>query len=99
MHGSKCVNVYLHSASRPIIEDCQNVRFAPLPGVFAVPGLSSEANQWDQIDDFNWLKAEPSPNFGILQEAQRVKDHMWRDKVMCGEHGELDEILSAVKRQ
>lgn len=31
MHGSRHVDVYLHSASRPIIEDCEALRFAPLP--------------------------------------------------------------------
>lgn len=34
MHGSKNVDVYLHSASRPIFEDCEGLRFAPLPGVY-----------------------------------------------------------------
>ncbi|KAJ4313999.1 hypothetical protein N0V94_006683 [Neodidymelliopsis sp. IMI 364377] len=28
-------------------------------------------NQWDQIDDFKWLKAEQSPNWRILPEAER----------------------------
>jgi hypothetical protein len=32
MHGARNVDVYLHCASRPIIEDCEGVRFAPLPG-------------------------------------------------------------------
>lgn len=31
MHGSKNVDVYLHCSSRPIIEDCELIRFAPLP--------------------------------------------------------------------
>lgn len=30
MHGSKKVDVYLHCSSRPIIEDCEAIRFAPL---------------------------------------------------------------------
>ncbi|KAJ4348502.1 uncharacterized protein N0V89_009878 [Didymosphaeria variabile] len=32
----------------------------------------SEKNQWDQIDDFKWLKAEPSPHWSILPESERV---------------------------
>jgi hypothetical protein len=28
-------------------------------------------NQWDQIDDFKWLKAEQSPNWRVLPEAER----------------------------
>ncbi|KAH0542356.1 hypothetical protein FGG08_003201 [Glutinoglossum americanum] len=31
MHDCKGVDVYLLCASRPIIEDCSNIRFAPLP--------------------------------------------------------------------
>ena len=31
MHGSKNVTVYLHCSSRPIIEDCEQIRFASLP--------------------------------------------------------------------
>lgn len=31
MHDCKNVDVYLHCASRPIIEDCHNIRFSPIP--------------------------------------------------------------------
>lgn len=31
MHECKNVDIYLHCTSRPIIEDCNNVRFAPAP--------------------------------------------------------------------
>jgi len=31
MHHCKNVDVHLHCASRPIIEDCHNVRFSPIP--------------------------------------------------------------------
>jgi hypothetical protein len=31
MHDCKNVDIYLHCSSRPIIEDCHNVRFAPIP--------------------------------------------------------------------
>jgi hypothetical protein len=31
MHDCKNVDIYLHCASRPIIEDCHNVRFSPIP--------------------------------------------------------------------
>lgn len=34
MHGSKNVDVYLHCLSRPIIEDCGNIRFTPLPRIY-----------------------------------------------------------------
>jgi len=31
MHDCKNVDIYLHCASRPIIEDCSNIRFSPIP--------------------------------------------------------------------
>jgi tubulin-specific chaperone C len=31
MHDCKNVDIYLHCTSRPIIEDCNNVRFSPIP--------------------------------------------------------------------
>jgi tubulin-specific chaperone C len=31
MHDCKNVDIYLHCASRPIIEDCSSVRFSPIP--------------------------------------------------------------------
>lgn len=37
MHGSKNVDVYLHCSSRPIIEGCEEIRFAPLPEAYVRP--------------------------------------------------------------
>lgn len=72
MHGARNVDVYLHCGSRPIIEDCEGVRFAPLmEGEAGLEGLLG-ANQWDQVDDFGWLKVERSPNWSVLPEAERV---------------------------
>jgi hypothetical protein len=34
MHASKDVDIYLHSTSRPIFEDCKGLRFAPLPETY-----------------------------------------------------------------
>lgn len=31
MHDCKNVDIYLHCGSRPIIENCSNIRFAPIP--------------------------------------------------------------------
>ena len=72
MHGARNVDVYLHCGSRPIIEDCEGVRFAPLPEGMVAEELRRVPNQWDQVDDFMWLRAEQSPNWGILPEGERV---------------------------
>jgi hypothetical protein len=39
--------------------------------------LRETKNQWDQIDDFRWLKAEPSPNWSILPQIERLSDDFW----------------------
>ncbi|KAL1800210.1 hypothetical protein ACET3X_000552 [Alternaria dauci] len=95
IHGSKDVDVYLHSASRPIFEDCEGLRFAPLPDCYKTPEIEQSANRWDQIDDFKWLKAEPSPHFNILPASERVSEDVWREKVP-GNDESLDDTLKAV---
>lgn len=93
MHGSKKVDVYLHSASRPIIEDCEGVRFAPMPKVLATPAMAGVKNHWDQIDDFKWLKAEASPNFSLLGEEKRVGDGVWKEVAESEEREEVLRVL------
>lgn len=96
MHGSQNVDVYLHCSSRPIIEDCQSIRFAPLPNTYTTLEISRTPNQYDQIDDFKWLKAEPSPHFSLLAEADRVKEDVWNSTVPGGHDISSDDILRAV---
>jgi tubulin-specific chaperone C len=37
MHECRDINIYLLCNSRPIIEDCSNVRFAPIPACYVCP--------------------------------------------------------------
>jgi len=39
LHDATDVDVYIHCASRPIIENCKNVRFAPLPPYYVCLSL------------------------------------------------------------
>ncbi|XP_041938936.1 tubulin-specific chaperone C [Alosa sapidissima] len=78
-HNTKDTRIYLHVTSRAIIEDCQGVSFAPfnwtysnLDADFAVSGLDKNRNNWDQVDDFNWLAAGThSPNWTVIPEYDR----------------------------
>ncbi|KAM9424058.1 tubulin-specific chaperone C [Pholidichthys leucotaenia] len=78
-HNTTDTLVYLHVTSRAIIEDCQGVGFAPfswsyptLEEDFVVSGLDRDQNNWNQVDDFNWLAAgTPSPNWTVIPEADR----------------------------
>ncbi|KAF2657807.1 TBCC-domain-containing protein [Lophiostoma macrostomum CBS 122681] len=96
MHSSKNVDVYLHCASRPIIEDCEGVRFAEVPGAYTTSDSKQTPNQWDKIDDFTWLKAGPNPHYKLLDQADRISDEVWTQTVPGGHSVSLDDILRAV---
>lgn len=79
-HNTSATQIYIHVTSRAIIEDCHGVRFAPFTwtyeGIqehFKVSGLDPEWNNWEQVDDFNWLAAgTPSPNWTVIPESERI---------------------------
>ena len=79
-HKSSRCDFYLHIRSRAIIEDCSECRFAPYsrdyPGreeEFAKAELEPGINNWDQVDDFNWLSSvEPSPHWSVLKGDERL---------------------------
>ncbi|KAL2211041.1 TBCC-domain-containing protein [Sarocladium strictum] len=93
IHECKDVDFYLHCSSHPIIEDCSHVRFAPLPSPYITASTAPEENQWDQVDDFKWLKAGPSPNWTTLSEAGRLSNEAW--STVQGEAG-VEDILRAL---
>ncbi|XP_057681446.1 tubulin-specific chaperone C [Corythoichthys intestinalis] len=78
-HNTQDTCVYLHVTSRAIVEDCRGISFAPyswsypnLEEDLRVAGLDPERNNWDQVDDFNWLAAgTPSPNWTVIPEEDR----------------------------
>ena len=80
MHTSTSVDFYVHASSHPIIEHCDKLRFAPYPSAllppplapsFARAGLDPSNNQWESVDDFDWLKAQQSPHWSVLPDAER----------------------------
>lgn len=81
LHSSTDCTIYLHVTSRAIIEDCTNIRVAPYnwsyedqASHFNLAGLDPKINNWNSIDDFNWLSSEKhSPNWSILEPEYRVK--------------------------
>lgn len=79
MHDSRGVQVYLSCSSRPILEHCTDIGFARYPNVFGeVSGVADIEEEWfnkEQVEDFNWLRKEHSPNWRILQEG--IKNDTW----------------------
>ncbi|EPQ67277.1 Bgt-1621 [Blumeria graminis f. sp. tritici] len=93
VHECHNVKIYLHSTSRPIIEDCRSIQFAPIPQCLTTSTLEEVTNQWDQVDDFKWLRSTPSPNWSVLPEEERLSDVSWTEllQIEIGQ-GLLDKI-------
>ncbi|KAK5018805.1 tubulin binding cofactor C-domain-containing protein [Cryomyces antarcticus] len=96
MHDCKSADVYLQTSSRPIIEACEGIRFAPLPETYVTDRGRQAENQWDQVDDFKWLKAEHSPNWSVIPQADRTEESVWKDLVPGGVDVGLEDVLKAV---
>lgn len=56
----------------------------------------ARTNKWDQVDDFNWLKQTPSPNWTVIPEAERIPDSTWKEVVPGTDKLGLTDILNAV---
>ncbi|XP_013805176.2 tubulin-specific chaperone C [Apteryx mantelli] len=71
---------YVQVTSRAVIENCAKVFFAPYswsyPGIekdFESSGLDRNRNNWNMVDDFDWLvRDEPSPNWSLIPEQERI---------------------------
>lgn len=82
LHKSENVNIYLHVTSRAIMEDCSNIYFTSynlqydqIDEDFKKSGLDISINNWNCIDDFNWLNADKaSPNWRVLNAENIVKN-------------------------
>ncbi|KAJ0106054.1 hypothetical protein Patl1_19369 [Pistacia atlantica] len=77
--AKSCTDFYLRVRSRPIIEDCNGVRFGPYclkyEGIdedSEAAALSKEPGNWGNVDDFKWLRVFQSPNWLVLPEEERL---------------------------
>ncbi|NWJ06927.1 TBCC protein, partial [Crypturellus undulatus] len=79
-HRTRRSRFYVHVSSRAIIEDCAEVAFAPYtwsyPGIeedFEASALDRSSNNWNTVDDFDWLSRDkPSPNWSLIPEQERI---------------------------
>ncbi|PNS21299.1 hypothetical protein CAC42_1078 [Sphaceloma murrayae] len=98
MHESDDVDIHLWCGSDPIIENCSNVNFGPLPEAFTSGGERTEGGgRWREVKDFNWVGAGESPNWRALRDDEGVDEAMWckiRDDEIA-----RPEVLGLVKRQ
>lgn len=81
-HRSINCDLYLKVTSRAIIEDCKQIHVAEynnsydgLEDDLSHSGLDPVVNNWNELDDFNWLATDkPSPNWSILEQEHLVLD-------------------------
>ncbi|KAI4693079.1 uncharacterized protein J4E88_001450 [Alternaria novae-zelandiae] len=78
-----------------IVTACRQFRMHGSKNVDTTPEIEQSPNQWDQIDDFKWLKAEPSPHFSLLPEAGRISEDAWNEGIPGNENESLDDTLKA----
>lgn len=82
IHNTSNSIFYIHVTSRAIIEDSKSVQFAPfnwnyrgIDNHFKEARLDTSTNNWNLVDDFNWLALDiPSPNWKVLEPSERVLD-------------------------
>ncbi|KAL2827093.1 tubulin binding cofactor C-domain-containing protein [Aspergillus pseudoustus] len=98
MHDCTNVDVYLSSSSNPIIEDCTDIRFGRIPKGYTTldhDRLDTD-DRWSLVEDFKWIKPEPSPNWSLLGQDDGVPQEVWTEIVPGGPCWSSDEILRAV---
>ncbi|NXJ83357.1 TBCC protein, partial [Trogon melanurus] len=79
-HRTRDCRFYVQVTSRAVVEGCAKVFFAPYswsyPGIerdFESSGLDRSRNNWNQVDDFDWLAIDkPSPNWSLIPEEERI---------------------------
>ena len=80
VHDTVKCQFYLHVTSRAIVEDCHDLGFSQfnwkyegMDGHFKASRLDCTKNNWQLVDDFNWLKTEEqSPNWYIISDESKV---------------------------
>lgn len=87
--------MYVHIYQKSLIVYRQVGNWTIINSIQTNPKFPS-ANQWDQVDDFNWLKADHSPNWSILAPQDAVLEEKWTEIVPGGPEWSLDNILQAV---
>eukprot|EP00933_Yihiella_yeosuensis_P035594 TRINITY_DN2918_c0_g1_i1.p1 TRINITY_DN2918_c0_g1~~TRINITY_DN2918_c0_g1_i1.p1 ORF type:complete len:392 (-),score=108.17 TRINITY_DN2918_c0_g1_i1:118-1293(-) len=72
LHDSEKVVLHLHTLSQPVIEHSKRIMFAPFDLLStenagqlktAELGVTSESGPWSDVQDFNWLRRQASPNW------------------------------------
>jgi hypothetical protein len=92
IHDSSGCRIFLKSRSGPIIEDCEDMHFGEYPRSSLSDGeeewCAKGGEMWRDVQDFNWLKQTPSPNFDL---DARIDEEYLRNVVSGDE--KLDSLI------
>ncbi|KAG0169328.1 hypothetical protein DFQ30_003736 [Apophysomyces sp. BC1015] len=69
MHEAQNATILLRVSSRPIMEDSAEVQIGCLPSTAG----EIFANLYNEMEDFNWLKKQASPNWSLLSDIDADK--------------------------
>lgn len=86
VHDSRRCEFRVHIQARSIIEDSTELLFGPYDFMYdgdqcdwVASRLDRAVNNWDRVDDFNWLTLDkPSPNWQLIDDVnklEKVKDN------------------------
>lgn len=81
VHDSRRCQFQVHIQTRSIIEDSTELLFGPYDFVYdgdehdwAASCLDRVVNNWNRVDDFNWLTLDkPSPNWQLIEDVDKLK--------------------------
>lgn len=73
-----------------------SIAFLVNPNIQMTEAEKSRENQWDQVDDFKWLKVGQSPHWEILPEELRLDEHAWTKTVPGRPGASVNETLAKV---
>ena len=76
IHKTEKCDFHIFASSKPIIENCSELTFSKhrfdydgLEEDLKNSGLKDKENLFEEVQDFNWLKTEKSPNFVIVKSG------------------------------
>jgi len=97
IHTSKNTSVQLYVTSRPTIEHCQGITFAPYRSVDESDNLfPSEPSQHYAVQDFDWIKpTPPSPNW-TKEVANDAATSQVRTLIANGAHLAIEDLINDV---
>jgi len=85
IHRAQDCDVYLCTCSQPVVEHCRSVRFGPynfeledVDAKLRAQGLDRRSRHWQHVQDFDWVRTTPSPNWCVIPPGERIHVHLSR---------------------